>query len=101
MRAIVARGGSEWAVSLRGCLPHLIDLLHEHCDRPVRSMREQVWRVVVEQTDVDEGGDVQHHDPELVRMQVNLLVDQLERIRTMRLESGVWSSVPCPPIMFG
>ncbi len=101
MRAITVRVGEDWASALRGCLPMLVALMHSHCNRPVSQLRHQVWQIVVERMDVDEGGDVQHHNPRLLDQQADMLVEELESIRLRRLERGDWSKLPCPPIMFG
>ncbi len=98
---IARRGGSEWACELRGCLSVLIDLMHDNCQTSVPELQDAVRRIVFEHTDIDEGGDAQHHDTHTALRQIEVVINELERIRRKRINRGDWSQVPCPPLMFG
>lgn len=101
LEGISRHGEPEWACELRGCLPVLVDLMHDNCDTPVAQLQSAIRQVIFEHTNVDEGGDAQHHDTRTALRQIELVINELERIRLKRLHHGDWTEVRCPPLMFG
>lgn len=99
-QAIEQSSGNEWAAELRQCLPVLINLSHEQPHTPTEALSSCVRRVVIENVDVDEGGDAQHHAQQAIESIVGVIVQQLEALRAAGSSNHSAGQAP-PPLMCG
>lgn len=98
-RAIQEHCGEVWACELRRCLPLLIELVCEQPHTPACDLAPAIRRIICEQADCDEGGDANHHTPQAIEAQIELIVSNIE---SLRLNSASEHAHDAPaPLMCG
>ena len=82
-------------------LPDLLEMVAEHHDRPVHHLAGTIRHRIIEHHFIDESGDSCHDAWTRVDLEVDILINALERLRQRAITQGQWSDAPVTPLMIG
>ena len=84
-------------------LSGLLKLVEETRDRPVQHLAPTIRSLVAEQSFAGDSGDniIDAQRENQIELQVELVVNVLEKVRVMAQEQGLWSNYLAAPEMFG
>ena len=86
-----------------GFIHECLSLLDQYHDSSVRELAPAIRRLITERTFIDENGDccVLESHPEIVRRELEMIIQALEQFRESGIGHSRWSDMPSTPIMFG
>ncbi|MDH3583817.1 MAG: hypothetical protein OER86_06345 [Phycisphaerae bacterium] len=86
---------------LRHCVPHLIRLISEVHHQPVRDCETLIRRIILEQSQFSTTSEASAPTPPVFDREIQLVIEELERLRQAGIRDGYWSQDSVPPQMYG